>query len=117
MSMRIFSVFDSKAEAFLQPFFSPTAETALRSFKKAVNEDTSVWGDNPGDFTLFEIGDWDEHDGTLLPKEAKKNLGCAVTMITEQDPMVSVGLARFELMNDRLKAIEDRIPNGIQGGE
>lgn len=120
--MRVFSVFDSKAGAYLQPFFSPTDATALRAFYKAVNEPGSMFGQNPGDYTLFEIGNWDEHGGTIASADAKKNLGCAIEMVAEQDPLASVSMARFELMATRLGAIEDLVQDwtgrrAIQGGE
>lgn len=75
--MLVFTIYDSKAEAYLQPFFSPTKNTALRMFERAANDgesDIARWAE---DYTLFEIGTWDQDTGLLLPHEAKINLGLA----------------------------------------
>lgn len=79
MEMQIFSVYDSKAQAFQKPFFAPTVEFAIRSFRAAVNAP----GDDgltlfPEDFTLYHVGEFDQLSGALLPMDAR-SLGVAIT--------------------------------------
>lgn len=78
--MKIFSVFDCKASAYLQPFFSPTAGTAVRALEKIANEDGHEFNVNGADYTLFEIGMWDEIRGFVHQLEAPVNLGTALSM-------------------------------------
>lgn len=73
----IYTVYDSKAEAYMQPFFSQTAGTAARAFEKAVNDPQHDFHQNAGDYTLFEIGQWDEHTGKIQMFDAKNALGVA----------------------------------------
>lgn len=82
--MKIFSIFDSKAEAFHMPFFSPTKGTAIRSFAQAANDESSDFFKHAGDYTLFEIGDWEELQGDGKFYEAKINLGTALEHQTQQ---------------------------------
>lgn len=83
--MEIFSVYDSKADAYLQPFFSRNMETAIRDFKAAVNDSTRA-GNNfylySEDYTLFCIGRFDENQGTIeayVPKALMNALQLRVT--------------------------------------
>lgn len=75
--MKVFTIYDSKVEAFNTPFYQRTTAEALRSFEKACNDPESTMYQFPEDITLFEIGEWDEDEGKLTPYEAKKSLGLA----------------------------------------
>jgi len=58
--MKIFTVYDEKAEAFLPPFFLPAIGMATRSFSECVNSKDHQFGKYPHDYTLFHVGEWDE---------------------------------------------------------
>jgi len=75
--LKVFSVYDSKAEAFLTPFFSGTTATALRSFEAACNDPQHDFLKYGADYTLFEIGSWDSSKGVLIPLQALVSLGLA----------------------------------------
>lgn len=79
MHLICFSVHDSKAEAFIQPFFLPNVPMALRIFEGACNDPQSNFKKYPGDFTLFEIGIFDCDKGTLIPHENAVNHGLAIS--------------------------------------
>ncbi len=72
--MKMFAIKDSKAEAFLQPFFTPTIGTAIRSFQQAVNQEGSDFQKYSADYTLFELADFDERKGEVVPLQAPKNV-------------------------------------------
>jgi len=80
--MKIFSVYDSKAEYYAQPQFSENKATALRAFHALCNDMETQISKHPGDYTLFQIGDFDERTGTIKGDEAKTNLGTALEMQT-----------------------------------
>lgn len=65
MQLRAFTVYDSKVEAYLRPFFMHTDAEAIRAFKDTVNDGQSPFCKHPEDFTLFAIGHFDESDGHL----------------------------------------------------
>lgn len=88
--MDIFSVFDSKAEAFLPPFFSPNRAVAIRSFTRAVQQEGSDFNLYAGDYTLFCIGSWDPVKGKLVPAVKADNLGVAVQFLAvESEPQMA----------------------------
>ncbi len=73
----VYSVFDSKVGAFLLPFFSRNRAVALRSFTTAVQDSDSDFHRYAGDYTLFEIGEWEPEKGIYTPLESKLSLGLA----------------------------------------
>lgn len=81
MTHKVFSIYDSKAKAWLPPFFCPNAAVAIRMFERAVNDSASDFSRFSSDYTLFEVGEWSEHDGDLLNYTAKVNLGVAVEFV------------------------------------
>lgn len=76
--MKIFTVYDSKAEAYLQPIYLRNKAEAIRAFETSCNDGTTQFNKYPEDFTLFEIGEWDESKGRLLPYDAAIPLANAV---------------------------------------
>lgn len=65
MILKVFSVRDVKAEAFLQPFFSPSVGSAMRAFSDAVNDKACPFNKHPEDYQLYELGEYDDRSGLL----------------------------------------------------
>lgn len=85
----IYSVYDSKAEAFLKPFFAAADGLAIRMFQQAANDlehDFSKWAE---DYTLFNLGKWDPKNGTLFAAKINNSLGTALLFKTEPAAAVS----------------------------
>lgn len=81
---KVFTVFDSKAEAHLDPFYAPTTAVGARQFEAAANSVEHVFYRFAGDFTLFEIAEWDEDKGQFVMYAAAKNLGTALSYQKER---------------------------------
>lgn len=64
------SVFDVKAEGFMQPMFFQARGQAMRSFQDAVNDADSVFFKHPEDYTLFQVAYWNPQVGELVLLEA-----------------------------------------------
>lgn len=69
MKLEMFTIRDIKADAFLQPFFTPNKAMALRAFGNAINDPKTQFNANPEDYSLYHIGAFDEAVGRvdLLP--------------------------------------------------
>lgn len=65
MQLRAFTVYDSKVESYLRPFFMQTPAEAIRAFKETVNDGQSAFSKHPEDYTLLEVGTFDESTGEL----------------------------------------------------
>lgn len=64
---QMFAVYDTKAEAYLLPFFCQTKGQALRSFDDAVNSQDHQFNRHAKDYTLFHLGSYDEQTGEIVP--------------------------------------------------
>lgn len=91
--MKIFSIYDSKAEAYITPFFSPTTATAIRQFEQACNDQNTDFHKFAGDYTLFEIGNFDEFTAKIDTPQSIINLGLALTFIIEE-PSNGISIAK-----------------------
>ena len=81
----MFTVYDSKAEAYLQPWGNKTKGQAIRMFTDTVRDEKSNFNKHPEDYTLFEIGEYDESTAELLAHEAKISLGSAIEMLQDNN--------------------------------
>ena len=77
MIVKAFAVYDSKATAYMSPFFFPHAGQAIRAFSDTVNDPSTSLNRHPGDFTLFQIGEFDDETG-VFTATSPVNLGTAL---------------------------------------
>lgn len=67
MILKMFSVYDTKAQFFGNPFFDQMSASAIRSFGDAVNKNdpTNNWYLHPEDYQLFCIGEFNNLTGEV----------------------------------------------------
>lgn len=65
MIMEIYSVKDKQVDAFLQPFFSPTVGSALRSISQVFADPEHAFSKSVSDFTLHRLGSFDDATGSI----------------------------------------------------
>ena len=83
MIRRVYTVYDIKIEAYLQPFFALSKGDAIRDFVQVVNDKSTKIGLHPEDFTLFEIGTYDDSTAKLVAHTTPTALGVAIEFIRE----------------------------------
>lgn len=92
MLMNVYSIYDTKGDYFVPPWFSRTHADAIRDFAKAVGTPGSPMGDHPADFELRCIGTWDDLAGEIRPHEDHKVLGIGIDFVhTRADNALPVG--------------------------
>lgn len=84
MVVKIFNVYDCKSESYGTPFFVKSRGEALRGFGEVSNDVKSTIGKYPGDFTLFEVGEFDVVKGIWTIYPSKVNLGVAIEFVKEK---------------------------------
>lgn len=85
MILGVYSVYDAAAEAFLQPFFSQTVGSALRSFGDAVNNPETPMFKHTSDYSLFQLGEYNDLNGSLKGFDVPKKLITALEMKETKD--------------------------------
>lgn len=87
MKLKVFSVYDSKAEAFMQPFFVSTVGMAARMFEEACLDEKHNFHRHAGDYTLFEIGEFDDSTGRVDCLPTPRSLGMALEVVSRVQQM------------------------------
>lgn len=82
---QMYTVYDSKAETYLPPFFVPARGLAIRAFEDCVNSDDHHFGKHPADYTLFFLGSFDTDTGTFVIKD-KSSVGNGVEFLNPLKP-------------------------------
>ena len=80
---KVFAIYDSKAECSTFQFFAINAGLAVRKFEDLVRDPNLPFGKYPEDFSLHEVGEFDER--TMVIKEQQHvNLGLAAGFVAQQ---------------------------------
>ncbi len=85
MIKTICSIYDSKANAWLTPMFFQSNGQAIRSFSDAVNDLKTDFGKHPDDYTVFQLGHWDERMGEIQLLDTPKSLSVGINLVTRND--------------------------------
>ena len=85
MMRQLFSVFDSKAQAFMTPFVEQSPGTSSRAFEAACNEQGHIFNAHPEDFTLFYIGDFDDATASIETLKAPEAIAAAIAMVRQAE--------------------------------
>lgn len=80
MKLKMFCIYDSKVEAYNTPFFQRSTGEALRSFEDAANQQEGMKS-HAEDYTLFELGEWDDGTAELVMLSTPRPLGKAIEFL------------------------------------
>jgi hypothetical protein len=83
MLYKFYSIYDSKAEFYVSPITLPSRGAAVRHFTGMVNNTSHDFGKTPEDFTLFELGSYDELTGIIVPHDAPICVGNGLEFVNK----------------------------------
>ncbi|WNK13566.1 MAG: nonstructural protein [Microvirus sp.] len=66
MQTNAYSVRDSVAEVYHVPFFAQSNAVARRMFMNACQDETTSYGKNPADYSLWRVGGFDDETGNVM---------------------------------------------------
>lgn len=78
MILQVFTVHDSKARAFLPPFYQARLEMAARAFADCADQPEHAFCRNPDDYTLYHLGSFDDELGVFVLFPQPVTLGRAL---------------------------------------
>lgn len=83
MKLKIFSVYDSKVCAYDRPVYCERPAEAKLSINEAAKNPDSTFYKYPGDYTLFEIGTFDDSNGAIVMHDVHINHGTILSICSE----------------------------------
>lgn len=81
--LQVFTVYDTKVGAFMQPFVCRSQGEAMRIFGDEVNNAQGAFFRHPEDYAMFHIGSFDQGTGMVQPLATPVSLVTAVTLKRE----------------------------------
>lgn len=85
--LNLYGIQDIKAGRFFPPFTSENDQTAKRFFAQMSKQDGSMIAQNPEDFRLFALGDFDPNDGQIDPLMSPGHI-CDAVEFFEAEPLI-----------------------------
>lgn len=106
MKMQAYCIQDKQAKRAMQPFFRENDDIAVRDFRQSINQPESPFYDNPDDYTLLWIGEWD--DKTLIFNEGRSDVETAPHRLLDGGAAKNEKQRRRELLDiaERLAKLE-----------
>ncbi len=89
MQTQMFVIYDSKANAYLQPWFLPTTPMAIRAFTDCIRDPKHNFGAHPEDYTLFDIGTYDDQNAKIHSK-APVALGNGIEYVRQPEQTIEL---------------------------
>lgn len=75
------AIYDHIAKAFNPPAFVINIPMARRAFGNAANDKAHPIGQNPGDYTMFVLGEWTEDTAEFTVYPQHESLGLASSYV------------------------------------
>lgn len=74
MVLIVVGIRDTAVDAFMRPWFVPSTGMAIRSFQDEVRNAESPMAKHPADYTLFQLGSFDEDSGKFENLDSPRQL-------------------------------------------
>ncbi len=84
MKLKVFSVYDIKAEAYMPPFMMHTLGQAERAFQDLVNDSESSIYKHPEDYRLFMISEFDDSTAKYEHFDHPQHVCDAINLINKK---------------------------------
>lgn len=84
--MKLVSIRDMKAKAYLRPNFQTSIADAVRSWETIANEGDSMISKFPNDFRLYHMANFDSESGHLEVLDPPVDLGSAFDFKRNNSP-------------------------------
>lgn len=81
MLMTVFAIYDTGISTWRVPIFARNRGEILRSWVEAVNNQKNEFCKHPSDYTLFEIGTWDDDKCKFDLHKTPISLGMAIEFL------------------------------------
>lgn len=88
MIQKIFTIYDNKAQAFLQPFFTRNENTAIRMVSQILQNAEHEFTRHMADYELYALGEYDDNSGKIetIPPTHVININQIPAMSADQAP-------------------------------
>ncbi len=84
MLLSVFAIYDSGVSTWMPPLYARNKGEITRWFAEAVNDSKSKISKYPQDYTLFELGTWDDDKCKFSLHSTPISIGIAVEYVNRE---------------------------------
>jgi len=99
MKVKVYTFFDCKVGAYMQPFFAQSSGAALRILLASIERPDHILAKHPADFTLFELGEFDDQTGHFTNHQANVNLGTVLSHMPQPATVTPMRARGFDSLD------------------
>lgn len=105
MKLYLYSVYDTAAVAFIQPFCMQNDGIAVRSFQNTVNDETTTISKHPEQYALYKVAEFNDEDGYIdpLPKAELIVQATEVKSKTPETVSLEIAIQKLDEMIEKTK--------------
>lgn len=81
MTLKVYSIFDTKVEAYGVPFFLPNDEAAKRAVMDAATAKNTTLNRHPKDFELWHLCDFNDAEGNFFDPLSGVGASCVCAVV------------------------------------
>lgn len=81
MKTQAYSIYDRKALVYHLPFYALNDAVAVRTLSDVVADPQSMFSRHPNDYVLYQVGEFDDGNGTLTPTVPAVHVIDAATLV------------------------------------
>lgn len=83
MIHKIYTVYDSKIEAYLPPFFMQSHAAAIRALSDTMRDDKHPFSMHPEDYTFYYLGEFDDNNCHYELEKTPVSLGVLIELVPQ----------------------------------
>lgn len=99
MILKTFTILDRKSQAFIRPFFVQNVAVARRAIFESRMDKNSEIAKYPFDYELWEIGEFDDQQGEIIPANAISH-GLVSVIMSEENKALDRNRSLFDALSD-----------------
>lgn len=96
MILKAYSLFDNKALQYHPPFYASTDAAAIRAVRDLVDDPNTSVGRHPKDYTLYNVGQYDDSNGLFMAQQPLMHVVDAVALVRLDSPPATLPFVRKE---------------------
>jgi hypothetical protein len=114
MNLNVYAIYDKLQQTFMTPMFQHNDGTMLRMIQQAVNDKESYIYKNPQDYSIYQIGEWNDN-GELKGLENNRKVVEAVELVDKKERIDENQLDMFASELKATRAVVDSLKNLVVG--
>ena len=107
MKNQIFSVYDSKANLYMSPFYQNTVGQARRVFSDIINNPQHQFSKNPEDYTLFHLGEYNDITAKFDLLDTPTSLQLGLEIVKENTVPEDYHIETVNNLKERIEELEN----------